>query len=407
MNIEQVHARSAIEALRSGVPSPLAVRQLGTTQEHVRGLFDERLDAVEEGRGVEPLAVNANFGTGKSHLLNYLRARAADRGFVTTLAVVSPEMPLGNAHVVLKAISEGAAAPGRPGGAASALAQDLPAGSDGFAELRGWSRNAGIDERFTALLHLFEELRADEEFRSRIIDDLEGRPINLSEIRQQLREIGQSAAYSLKGAGRKSALLAHDRIRLLAQFYKACGCKGWVVLFDELERMYVFTTKQRLACWDELGWWRQAAKEAGTALIPVFAGVLGALREKAELDRPRFESQTRLTDGDPRDERCLEGIDMVVQRPESLEKLTHEQNEAIKYRVKEIYENAFGAPMPDVPGRDDVVQTIRSEIRRWITRWDLHRLDPEYRANIDEEEIDIDTREVPDDVLPSDEPRDE
>jgi hypothetical protein len=402
LNREQVHARSAVEALRSGVPSPLAVRQLGTTQDHIRDLFDERMDAVEDGRAIGPLVISADFGAGKSHLLNYLRARAADRGFVTTLAVVSPEMPLGNAHVVLKAIAEGAAAPGRAGEAATALASELRTGSEGFAELRRWSRNAGIDERFTALLHLFEELRADEEFRSRIIGDFEGRPISLTEIRQQIKEIGQAAAYALKGRDRKNALLAHDRIRLLAQLYRTCGCKGWVVLFDELERMSVFTIKQRLVCWDELGWWRQAAQEAGTALIPVFAGVIPALIDKAVLDRPRFESQTRLVDGDSRDERCLDGIDMVVQRPEILSRPTAQQKEAIKYRVKEIYERAYGVQMPDVPGREDVVQTIRSEIRRWITRWDLHRLDPGYQASIDEERIETDTREVPDEMMPSD-----
>src|SRR5580658_7035051 len=100
MSPEQVFARSAIEALRSGVPSRHAVEQLGTTQRQVKEPFEARLGALEEGKGVEPLVIAAQFGEGKSHLLNYLKVLATNRGFVTSFVVVSPEMPFGNPHVV-------------------------------------------------------------------------------------------------------------------------------------------------------------------------------------------------------------------------------------------------------------------------------------------------------------------
>src|SRR5258708_22791805 len=108
MNAEQVFARSAIEALRSGVPSRHAVEQLGTTQDQVKQAFESRLDAMIEGHGVEPLIISATFGGGKSHLINYLKTLAANQACVTSFVVVSPEIPLGNPHLVLKAVAEAA-----------------------------------------------------------------------------------------------------------------------------------------------------------------------------------------------------------------------------------------------------------------------------------------------------------
>ena len=148
MNAESVAARSAIESLRSGVPSRHAVTQLGTTQVEVKARFDEGLEALSEGRGVSPIVVSATFGAGKSHLLNYLQSLAALQGFVTSFVVVSPEMPLGNVPNVLRSIAEAAQAPGRADTALRALAANLQTSGTEFADLKSWTREAGLDDRF-------------------------------------------------------------------------------------------------------------------------------------------------------------------------------------------------------------------------------------------------------------------
>ena len=58
-------------------------------------------------------------------------------------------------------------------------------------------RNFGIDDRFSALLLLYERFRADEEFRLEILGDFEGKPISSSVIRRRLREIGDAPPYRL------------------------------------------------------------------------------------------------------------------------------------------------------------------------------------------------------------------
>jgi len=65
-----------------------------------------------------------------------LQALAVQQGYVSSFVVVSPEMPFGNGHLVLKAIAERAQAPGRIGTALRALTNDLSTNSAAFAGLR-------------------------------------------------------------------------------------------------------------------------------------------------------------------------------------------------------------------------------------------------------------------------------
>lgn len=395
MNPDVVQARSAIESLRSGVPSRDVVAQLGTTQHDVRERFEESLDAIADGQSAVPIVISATFGAGKTHLLNYLQSLAEREGFVTSYVVVSPEMPLGNAHMVVKAIAESAYAPGQTGKALRALAAGLRTDSEPFRDLQEWARDARIDDKFRALLHLYEAYRADEEFRVQILNDIEGRPLLKTMIKNRLKLINEAAAYDLNGP--RNALLAHDRIRLLAQFFKACGCKGWVVLFDEMERVAKFSLNQRLAAYSELGWWRAAAELTGSRLLPIFTTASGFLSESVTggtHDEQRLGSAGYAQDD--RDKLARSGIELL-KTPFRLESPTREQEAEIAYRVKSIYEAAYGVSVPALSeARRDVRISIRSEIRRWITLWDLHRYYPAYQADVEVDDLHFDATAISD-----------
>jgi len=412
MDLNVVEARSAIESLRSGVPSRHAVAQLGTTQSDIKERFVEALHALKSGEAARPLVVSANFGGGKSHLLNYLRTLAERERFVTSYVVVSPEMPLGNAHLVLKAIAENAKAPDRVGKALRALTSDQRTDTAAFADLRLWARGeTTLDDRFRALLHLYEASVGDDEFRLRILDDFEGKPLLKTLVRQKLKEIGELGGYDLRASPR-NPLLAHDRIRLYARFVRACGCHGLIVLFDELERVAKFSIRQRLLAYEEMGWWKEAAEQAGSAVLPVFAVTRNFKEETVTggtRDEQRFQSSVLGYAQDERDQRALAGI-ALFKDPYyfSLEPPDPEQMEEIKYRLKNIYEQAYGITVPILPpDRQDVSTTVRSEIRRWITQWDLHRHYPQYAARIETGEITFDASEIADDTLPPDDDEDE
>lgn len=407
MNPGSMLARSAIESLRSGVPSRHAVAQLGTTQSDIKSCFETALAATGTGQPSEPLAIAANFGAGKSHLLEYLQSVATAQGFVTSFVVISPEMPLGNAHVVLKAIAEAAHAPERIGKALRALASDPAAAPSDLGPLRYWAADAGIDERFHALLLLYEQFRADEELRAEILGDFEGKPLMKSVIKQKLREIGKLSSYALQISPR-NALLAHDRLRLLAQFFRASGGHGLVVFFDELERVAKFSVKQRIAVYQELGWWREMGEQPGSGILPVFAmtdAFLGGSVTGGTNDQQRFGTARGDSSLDDRDQAALRGIELL--KPpfaHFLDSPTSAEEEEIKRRVENIYERAYGVrPPPLRLERGGVRTSIRSEIRRWITQWDLHRYYPEYVARITIEDVAFDPSQIEEGVIADDE----
>jgi len=400
MSTSAVNSMRAVEALRSGVPSQQAVVQLGTTQTEVLQTFRDRLTAVRADEPVTPLVIAANFGAGKSHLLKYLQSVAESDGFVTSFIVISPETPLGNSHVVLKAISESARAPGRVGKALRALSVDYRVDSIEFQELSEWVSRNELPDRFLALLRLYEQFRADEEFRFQILSDFEGKPLTKSVINQRLREAGDSGHYLMPPT--RNAFLAHDRIRLLARLFHSAGHGGLVVLFDELERTAKFSAKQRIAVYQELGWWRNIAEAGGSRILPVFAmtdAFVGGSITGGTHDEDRFQSSGG-SEPDARDLQALVGIEMLKPPcPFYLDSPTSNDEVSVYRRVREIYQQAYGLSPSDISNRGVVRTSIRSTIRRWITLWDMQRYFGDDVAEISDDDVVFDSSPIEDETL--------
>jgi hypothetical protein len=109
----------AVEALRSGVPNEYAVRAMGSNQVRVERQFADNLSKVSAylavDKQVSGLLVAGDFGTGKSHLLEYLEDRARSDGFVCSRVVNSKETPLFDAAKLYRAAIDSAVVPGRAG----------------------------------------------------------------------------------------------------------------------------------------------------------------------------------------------------------------------------------------------------------------------------------------------------
>lgn len=399
MTTQEVIARRAVESLRSGVPSRAVVNRLGTTQTAVRDAFDERLAQVSAGEPTTPLVLSANFGDGKSHLLEYLQDYAARAGFVTAFLVVSPEMALGRPDVVLKALAEAAEAPGRTGKALRAMCSDWRP-DERYTALRESLETRTDEARFAALLHLFQEFRADEELRQAILDDVEGKSMKLTDIRRRLRELGQADLYPV--ARSSDRLLAPGRLRLYAGLCRAVTGHGLVVLFDEVERLARFTRRQRFAAYQQVGWWATLAATAGSGVLPVMAMTRGLVENTILDGRTPDEQHYRVVAADlPAEERKLgeAGLKLLSTASMRLERADGEDLARIRYRVQELYGEAYQVatsdPGPDPPGQ----LTLRSRIRSWITRWDLARYDPSYRPEIEAGQVVFDEQEIADALL--------
>ena len=84
-------ARTAIEALRAGVPNRAAVRLMGTDEPTLEHAFDEQLQLVwaDHSRARPGLGIAGGFGSGKSHFLGYLAEVARAQNFVVSRVVVT------------------------------------------------------------------------------------------------------------------------------------------------------------------------------------------------------------------------------------------------------------------------------------------------------------------------------
>ncbi len=415
MSDVQVQRRRAIEALRAGVPNRDAVQALGSLQTAVEYCFDELLKglaAMADGSDrPQGMVVNGGFGTGKSHLLEYLQHRALDARFVVSKVVVSKETPLYDPVKLVKAVASAARVPGRAGSGLQEVALALRPDGRAHADLVRWcaAPDVGINGRFAASLHLYEYLKGgDEEFLDTIVRFWSGEPIRVPELRSRLKEIGQSGAFTFSTAPER--LLAMERLRFLPRLVQAAGYAGWILLIDEVELIGRYSVLQRAKSYAEvarlmLGPTEDLAVPLGAVLACTddFGAEVLQPSGKADLDMvPRRLQQRQTVEDELLAAQASIGMQlldrdaMVLQPPDS-DELDHTYD-----RLKQVHGEAYAWSPPDVKGIERLgTNRMRQYVRAWINEWDLLRLDPDYRPDIAVDELGFDYTEDRDLERPS------
>ena len=164
--------RTAIEALRAGVPNRAAIRQLGTEQTRIEHAFEAALLAAWDRQGPVSAGIGlaGGFGTGKSHLLGYLAEVALQQGFVVSRVVISKETPLSHPAHVLAAALRDAALPDRPDDVTMSCVTNLrqrPEALDAL-EVAVSMPEAGFAPVFAACLYLLRRASTTPEMLRRI-----------------------------------------------------------------------------------------------------------------------------------------------------------------------------------------------------------------------------------------------
>ena len=388
LDVDPVHARRAIEALRAGVPNQDAVRLLRPQQPQIETRFQRQLGALAEdaanGRPTSALLVAGDFGTGKSHVLEHFEHIALDERFVCSRVVISKETPLYDLGRVFRAAVESAAAPGRRGSAVAEIATSLDPESPEHAALTHWvSRSdVGLSSRFAATLFLFHQVK-DPESRERIVAFWEGEPLNVSDTRSRLRDLGERSTYRLESVPARE--LAIQRLQFLARLILAAGYAGWVVLFDEVELIGRYSFKQRARSYAELARWAGKLKTGG---IPGVAATFAittdfdaaVLQEKGDLERIPGKLRASGADADAKlASQAEHGMRMIAREPLRLRGPDRVMLERTRLEIRALHARAFGWDPPDTGTGEQLSTTrMRQYVRRWINEWDLTRLYPEY-----------------------------
>jgi hypothetical protein len=379
-------ARRAIEALRAGVPNSFSVRALGCDQPRIEVEFLAQLESVTACECVEGLLIKGDFGTGKSHCLEYLREIALDQKFVVSRVYVKKETPLHDPVKLFQGASDSLSLPSRSGPAFLEIANQLVFNSQPFRDFERWANHAStdLDARFPASLLLFERFHADHEFRDHLIRFWAGGKLAATDVRSRLKQIGEvyvPAYTSLRE-------LAIQRFRFASRLIRAAGYSGWLILIDEVELIGTYSALQRAKSYIEIARLMNTAGEAGISMVPVLAitddFTRAVLEDKGDLDKIPHLLQLRAAAGVSDAVNAAAGMRILADRGISLKRPDVNALDETYARIRDLYARAYGwEPVAQAMVRRELSTPLRGYIRRWITEWDLRRLHPEAEVDIE------------------------
>ena len=396
--------RRALEALRNGVPNRDAVRVLGSGQEHVTDKFQLQLAAVEEdarsGKQAKGMLIAGDFGTGKSHVLEHLKNTALENNMVCSLIVISKETPLFDPAKLFASGSETAVAPGVTGDAIREIALRLDPRADSYRDFLKWVDDPenGISTFFAASLQIHERLGHDSEMSEHIRGFWAGEHLPIAELRVGLRLAGLGTAYQLRTVPAKE--LPIERFRFVSGLIRAAGFKGWMLLIDEIELVYVYSRLQRAKSYAELARWMGEVENSQFPGLSMVGAItedfeIRVLREKGDREFvvPLLESK------DTDDFRALAsraetGMRLIERDLVSLTQPDSNSLRSTHDTLKQIHAQAYDwEPLDLISSVTETSRSMRSYVRRWINEWDLHRLYPGETLETVETEVRIDYTE--------------
>jgi hypothetical protein len=362
------------------------VRALGCDQPRIEVEFIEQLESVAAGESAEGLLIKGDFGTGKSHSLEFLREIALDQKFVVSRVYVNKETPLHDPVKLFQGASDSLSLPSRSGPAFLEIANQLVFNSQPFRDFERWANHAStdLDARFPASLLLFERFQSDHEFRDHLIRFWAGGKLPVPDVKKHLKQIGEAwtpGYTSLRD-------LAAQRFRFASRLMRAAGYAGWVILIDEVELVGTYSSLQRAKSYIEVARLMNTAGEAGVSMVPVLAitddFTRAILEDKGDLEKIPHMLQLRAAAGASDAVNAAMGMRILADRGISLKRPDVNALDETYARIRALYAKAYGwEPVVQAVVRREQSTPLRAYIRRWITEWDLHRLNPGAEVDIE------------------------
>lgn len=379
MNLE---SRTAIEALRAGVPNRAAVRLMGTGESGIEHAFDELLQSIWAPDAIPApgLGVAGGFGAGKSHLLGYLAEVARTHRFVVSRVVISKETPLADPARMFEAAIRSAVVPDRNDDAVSAVFATLRGAPEKLEALeQGITEpDAGFAGIFAAILLLLRRPGVPPEVLRRCERFLAGGRMTTTSFRQALAAVGAAKMFDLRMP--VAADLTRQRIAFASRMFRAAGYAGWCLLLDEVELIGRYSPLQRAMAYAGLANWlglEGSARLPGIATAYAITDDFVAAVIDQRQDEEKLPERLRLKGRRQEAALALAAMRHIADTvrhhrlpPPGLEELTRDCQ-----RLREIYGQAYDwyPPEPPPPERT-ATRTMRQYIKAWITQWDLQRL---------------------------------
>jgi len=371
--------RRAIGALRAGVPNRDVVRHLPLLQANLKDKFERLLDSLSElDTKAKSMLIRGDFGTGKSHCLEYFVNQALERNFVCSRVVISKESPLFDLSKIYRKCLEAACVRDKTGSILHEIALKFNRNSDEFRKFGDWVESQVIfDQRLAASVLLFEFFSdQDEEMNERIILEWMGYPMKTSVLREGLRKLGKIKQYQI-GKPKKDQYF--ERFQFIARFFKSAGYNGWIILLDEGELIGRFSLRQRAKAYANLSFLLGTSSLANSSdfgTVVTFTGDFdGEVLRGGKLDADKIPMKLAGSRDAKWIEPSISGMDAILHRSIDLQPVTKEVIEQNCETIQGLYSDAYAWSAPHIEvGEVLGTQSMRHYIRSWINRWDLLRL---------------------------------
>jgi hypothetical protein len=381
---EAMAARSAIEALRAGVPNRAAIRLLGTNEDALNEDFAGRLrlchPALRDSAQLEGIVIAGDFGAGKSHQLGYMRELAQQQNFVVSLVPISQETPLFDPARLFAAAIRAAAVPDINDDAMTAAMSRLQPNAGPYDALESWTndevRQGRLSALFAALLHLIPRRTADPEDHARIGRFFGGGKLSLMIAKAWLRDAGAAGLFELKPV--READLALQRLRFVPRLWRAAGYAGWCVLLDEVELIGRYGPLQRGRSYAELARWLGLGKSAALPGLFTVAAVTSDFNDEMFDRRHDNERVPELLEnrGMLREAAMAKrAIEWLERRQSRLKPPAEDGLRRSLEKIAGLYRDAFDWLPPRIElGQVSISASMRQYVKSWITIWDIARL---------------------------------
>ncbi len=373
---ERLALRTAIEALRAGVPNRAAVTLLGSVEDAIEERFEAGLGLVRDGKRAPGVLFAGGFGTGKSHLLAFLRELSLRQNFVTSHVTISKETPLSAPLLVFSAALRDTVVPGHADDALAVALTELQRRPPALEALEAVisAPESGFVPIFAAILHLLRR-QVPPDLVRRIETFLAGGKLPGTALRQALTQTGARGMFDL--ARITETTLALQRERFVPLLFRAAGFAGWCVLIDEVELIGRYSPLQRARAYAELARWLALGAAPHLPGLFVAAGITDDFASEVintRQDDEKLPERLRLKGTPDLAELALAAMRAIEAAP-----VLTPPADADLHRYVDVLRRSYGAaydwPAPVLPvGERRANRTMRHHVRGWITQWDMLRL---------------------------------
>jgi hypothetical protein len=395
--VPEVEARRVVEGLRAGVPNKHVVTALGCLQPEVEGRFRRMLEATQQNVTAGPcprgMVLEGEFGSGKSHVLEYLQHLALDANFICSRIVISKETPLYHPVRLFYSAIESAVVPNKQGEVFAEIAGECDVWTPRYKDLVAWANNPDnhVDTRFAATLLLYERMSSDMELGHRMARFWTGDPIGVGDLKRYLQEAGFGGQYTF---GRVSATdLAVQRFQFAARLMQAAGYAGWILLIDEAELIGRYSVTQRAKSYAEVA---RLMNMVDGQMLPGLGTVMALtndfreeiLEKKGDSVKMLEKLRSKETEVDRTlADKAEKGMGLLQSQRIPLGRPSTETIQDVHQIIRGLHLKGHGWHMwengSEASAKIVAGTSMRKYVKSWVTAWDFLRLYPGEECEIE------------------------